>query len=392
MALPPRFVAAFPPLRCHARQNCRSPGSGKELLSWLPSRHALAVSGHTLGRDVAGEMVEQFLATAKPDDVKYDDKGSPPVEPALGESNRDWNSTGRPAGLKATVESPDDSRARSRQMNSAPTAGGHRYAPADYGHPRTVAQPHRAISANEAPGSDIVLVQFSRSKSVHVGARNPFGGPKPWRNRLEMRFPGRHHFSALSRNSGREAIGGTSGECTLWVHSGVAELTTSSRESCNGPDTGSTGTRSTRRTRRLELWVRRKRGNRKLECSGCGRKFSDAYDMQRAGGAGPSLESSSDHRAHRGVSGEMSGLRSKGREGAAAAEQGAVQQALRGRGGAGVRERGGAPGGAAVRAGREHGTRDRPAVPGAVGGNEARSRRCGRWEWTKSTWGRSRSS
>jgi transposase len=28
----------------------------------------------------------------------------------------------------------------------------------------------------------------------------------------------------------------------------------------------------------LELWVRRKRGNRKLECSGCGRKFTDAYD------------------------------------------------------------------------------------------------------------------
>ncbi len=28
----------------------------------------------------------------------------------------------------------------------------------------------------------------------------------------------------------------------------------------------------------LELWVRRKRGNRKLECSRCGRKFSDAYD------------------------------------------------------------------------------------------------------------------
>jgi transposase len=28
----------------------------------------------------------------------------------------------------------------------------------------------------------------------------------------------------------------------------------------------------------LELWVRRKRGNRKLECSGCGRKFPDAYD------------------------------------------------------------------------------------------------------------------
>jgi transposase len=29
----------------------------------------------------------------------------------------------------------------------------------------------------------------------------------------------------------------------------------------------------------LDLWVRRKRGNRKLECSGCGRKFSDAYDF-----------------------------------------------------------------------------------------------------------------
>ena len=28
----------------------------------------------------------------------------------------------------------------------------------------------------------------------------------------------------------------------------------------------------------LELWVRRKRGNRKLACSGCGRKFADAYD------------------------------------------------------------------------------------------------------------------
>jgi transposase len=28
----------------------------------------------------------------------------------------------------------------------------------------------------------------------------------------------------------------------------------------------------------LELWVRRKRGNRKLVCSGCGRKLSEAYD------------------------------------------------------------------------------------------------------------------
>jgi len=30
--------------------------------------------------------------------------------------------------------------------------------------------------------------------------------------------------------------------------------------------------------RLLEVWVRRKRGNRKLECSGCGRKFTAAYD------------------------------------------------------------------------------------------------------------------
>ena len=30
--------------------------------------------------------------------------------------------------------------------------------------------------------------------------------------------------------------------------------------------------------RTLDLWVRRKRGNRKLECSVCGRKFSEVYD------------------------------------------------------------------------------------------------------------------
>ena len=30
----------------------------------------------------------------------------------------------------------------------------------------------------------------------------------------------------------------------------------------------------------LDLWVRRKRGNRKLECSGCGRKFTDTYDCR----------------------------------------------------------------------------------------------------------------
>jgi transposase len=30
----------------------------------------------------------------------------------------------------------------------------------------------------------------------------------------------------------------------------------------------------------IDLWVRRKRGNRKLECSGCGRKYIDAYDSR----------------------------------------------------------------------------------------------------------------
>jgi transposase len=32
------------------------------------------------------------------------------------------------------------------------------------------------------------------------------------------------------------------------------------------------------KTKTLKLWIRRKRGNRKMECSGCGRKFSELYD------------------------------------------------------------------------------------------------------------------
>jgi transposase len=34
------------------------------------------------------------------------------------------------------------------------------------------------------------------------------------------------------------------------------------------------------KNRTLDLWVRRKRGNRKLECSGCGRKFQDPHDCR----------------------------------------------------------------------------------------------------------------
>jgi ribosomal protein L34E len=67
----------------------------------------------------------------------------------------------------------------------------------------------------------------------------------------------------------------------------------------------------------LELWVRRKRGNRKLECSGCGRKFSDVNDCrERAVRDLPW----SDHSTHRGISGEMPGLRRESGKGAAAAE------------------------------------------------------------------------
>jgi transposase len=33
------------------------------------------------------------------------------------------------------------------------------------------------------------------------------------------------------------------------------------------------------KSKTLDLWVRRKHGNRKLECSGCGQKFTDAYDV-----------------------------------------------------------------------------------------------------------------
>lgn len=33
------------------------------------------------------------------------------------------------------------------------------------------------------------------------------------------------------------------------------------------------------RAKTLKLWVRRKRGNRRIECSGCGRKFAEIYDV-----------------------------------------------------------------------------------------------------------------
>ena len=33
------------------------------------------------------------------------------------------------------------------------------------------------------------------------------------------------------------------------------------------------------RAKTLKLWIRRKRGNRKLVCSGCGRKLEDAHEV-----------------------------------------------------------------------------------------------------------------
>ena len=49
------------------------------------------------------------------------------------------------------------------------------------------------------------------------------------------------------------------------------------RRFCDGRGTESTAARSTKEPRRCYglLWVRRKRGNRKLECCGCGRRIQD---------------------------------------------------------------------------------------------------------------------
>lgn len=55
----------------------------------------------------------------------------------------------------------------------------------------------------------------------------------------------------------------------------------------------------------LKLWVRRKRGHRKLVCSGCGRKLSEVYDSyERAAGQG--------HKAARAVHGSKRGRSSGG--------------------------------------------------------------------------------
>ena len=78
----------------------------------------------------------------------------------------------------------------------------------------------------------------------------------------------------------------------------------------------------------LKLWVRRKRGNRKLVCSSCGRKLAEAYDTyEREVRDLPCFEFRTT------VVVELYRVRCpdcgvKTGEGAAVAEQGAVQQAL----------------------------------------------------------------
>ena len=56
----------------------------------------------------------------------------------------------------------------------------------------------------------------------------------------------------------------------------------------------------------LRLWVRRKRGNRKLICSGCGGKFSDAHDCREREVRDLPWGEVSDDGDHRSVSGVLS--------------------------------------------------------------------------------------
>ena len=56
----------------------------------------------------------------------------------------------------------------------------------------------------------------------------------------------------------------------------------------------------------LRLWVRRKRGNRKLICSGCGRKFTEAHDYYQREVRDLPWSEVSDHGDHRTVPGVLS--------------------------------------------------------------------------------------
>ena len=78
----------------------------------------------------------------------------------------------------------------------------------------------------------------------------------------------------------------------------------------------------------LRLWVRRKRGNRRLECSGCGRKISEIAEVYEREVRDLPLVRISHDGSDRALSSALSGLRDQGRESSSAAQQGALQQAL----------------------------------------------------------------
>src|SRR3989442_8154444 len=75
----------------------------------------------------------------------------------------------------------------------------------------------------------------------------------------------------------------------------------------------------------LRLWVRRKRGNRKLVCSGCGRKTGEGARHQREGSAGSSVHGVPHHGDRGDLPGLLSGLRREDRKRTTVARQGSLQ-------------------------------------------------------------------
>src|SRR4029077_94577 len=82
------------------------------------------------------------------------------------------------------------------------------------------------------------------------------------------------------------------------------------------------------KTKTLRLWVRRKGGNRKMECSGCGRRVAEMYDVGER--AVRDLQWRISHDRVRGsTSAEVPGMRSEARESAAVASKAPFSRGLR---------------------------------------------------------------